>query len=358
MSEIKPIILIVSDIHVGSLDCEIDLFIQFLRKIINGVFGNELQTLIIMGDFLDLCTDVPANLLQDENVQEIFTLLLKIKESLNLIFLLGNHEIPVTGDYDEKFKRREKKFLIKFKKLGSEDLFAENLYYQYIILKKNNNEDQLFLYETRDQINRNPLAQIKVKGLELGDDFECLMAHGFQFDSEIYRFFVGQLWKALISKNKFEIKETYDYFWNLVIKNGRKIKPITFKQMKEELAKVKSIPMEEIDQLFSELSILEFNLIKVNMRIMKKWERASKPDYYNKEIKEFLEDDGYKLSKINHVIYGHSHIKGITYENINNTHVSITNSGSWQHMQPSYVEIQKKGKIILKLFNQQSIKYI
>ncbi|MHA2324750.1 MAG: metallophosphoesterase [Promethearchaeota archaeon] len=262
MNEINPIIIIASDIHVGSLDCEIDKFIQFLNRIINGEFGERLQALIIMGDFLDLCTDVPSNLVKDEKIREIFSQLLKIKELIHLIFLLGNHEIPITGDHDEKFKRREKKFLLKFRKCGFDDLFTENLYYQYIILKKQNKRDIIQLYETREQINQNPVSQIIVKGLELGDKFECLMAHGFQFDSEIYRFFVGQLWKALIKNSKYEIKETYDYFWNLVIKNKRKIKPITFKQMKHELAELKAIPLEEVDPLFSELSILEFNLIK------------------------------------------------------------------------------------------------
>ena len=33
MSEIKPKILVVSDIHLGSLNVEEDLFIQFLKQI-------------------------------------------------------------------------------------------------------------------------------------------------------------------------------------------------------------------------------------------------------------------------------------------------------------------------------------
>ena len=350
MSEIKPKILVVSDTHLGSLDSEIDLFTQFLRNIINGEFGNDLQALIILGDFLDLCTDVPKNLLKDEKIQEIFTLLLKIKNKMRLIFVLGNHEIPVTGEYDEKFTRRKKKFLIKFKNSDFKELFNSELFYQYILLKKWNNEDMLLLYNTRDQIESNPTYKVRIEGLDLEIDYECFMTHGHQFDSEIYRFFVGQMWKSLISSNKFEVKETYDYFWNEVIKDGRKIKPITFEDMKEELAKLKKLPIESIDALFSELNILEFNLIKINMRIMKKWERASKPDYYLEEIKEFLEDDEYDFSKINHVIYGHSHHKGISHGTINNQKVEVINDGSWQHIQPSYVEIHYKGKIYLRSF--------
>ncbi|MCK4380320.1 MAG: metallophosphoesterase [Candidatus Lokiarchaeota archaeon] len=348
MGEIKPIILVASDVHLGSLDSERELFIQFLKDIINGEFGEKLQVLIILGDFIDLCMDIPERILKREKIKEIFTLLLDIKKSINLIFVLGNHEIPVTGDYDEKFKRRELKFLLKFKNSDFSELFNVELYCQYLLLKKWNNEDMLLLYDSRDQIENNPIKIIKIEGLDLDTDYSCLMTHGHQFDSDMYRFFVGQIWKSLISNKKFEVKETYDYFWNEVIKEGRKIKPITLKQMKQELVKLKNMSIESIEVLFSELSNLEFNLIKTNMRIMKKWERASNPDYYFDEIKEFLEDDEYDFSKINHVIYGHTHHSGVSYGNINNQEVEILNSGSWQHMQPSYVEIISKGKMNLK----------
>jgi len=355
MGETKPKILIASDIHLGSLDSERELFIQFLKDIINGEFGEEIQALIILGDFIDLCMDVPERILKREKIQEIFTLLLDIKKQINLIFVLGNHEIPVTGDYDEKFKRREYKFLRKFKNSDFSELFKQELYCQYLILKKWNDEDMLLLYDSRDQIEGNPIKKIKVEGLDLNSDYGCFMTHGYQFDSAIYRFFVGQIWKSLISNNKFEVKETYDYFWNEVIKDGRKIKPITFIQMKQELATLKNMSLDSINSLFSELSNLEFNLIKTNMRIMTKWERAANPDYYFDEIKEFLEDDEYDFSKINYVIYGHTHHSGISYGNINNQKVEIINDGSWQHMHPSYVEIVSKGKLNLKSYKNNKL---
>jgi UDP-2,3-diacylglucosamine pyrophosphatase LpxH len=351
MGETKPRIIVVSDVHLGSLDSEIDLFTQFLRNIINGEFGNELQALIIMGDFIDLCTDVPFKILKDKKIQEVLKLLIKIKENIKIVFLLGNHEIPVTRDYDEKFKRRKDKFLRKFQNSNFQEIFDNSLYYQYILFKKWNNEDTLLLYDTRDQIYHTPITQIKINDVDLAGDYECLMTHGYQFDSEIYRFFVGQLWKSLINNDKYEVKETYDYFWNEVIKNGRKIKPITFKQMKEDLANLKEITLTKVDLLFSELNTLEFNLIKANMRVMKKWERASNPDYYLNEIKKFLEDDDFNFSKINHVIYGHSHHKERTQRAINNKQVEIINDGSWQHVQPTYVEIHYKGRMNLKTFN-------
>jgi len=348
MNEIKPRILVVSDIHLGSLDSERDLFIHFLKDIVNGKFGNELQALIILGDFIDLCTDIPETLLKRKKVQEIFTLLLEIKEKMSFIYVLGNHEIPITGDYDNKFERRKEKFINKFRNTNYTELFSEEAICQYVILKKWNNADMLLMYTTRDQIEKNPTNKIKIEGLNLDEDYRCLMFHGYQCESDVYRFFVGQIWKSLISNNKFEIKETFDYFWNDVIKNGRKLKPITFGNMTEDLAILKNVTVESQEALLSELSYLEFNLIKANMRIMKKWQRASKPDYYFNGIKVFLEDETYDLSKINHIIFGHSHHSGISYGDINHQKAEIINDGAWQHVQPSYIGILFKGKLSLK----------
>ncbi len=348
MSEVKPKILVVSDVHLGSLDCERDLFIQYLTQIVNGEFGNGLQALIILGDFIDLCTDIPNTLLKRKKTDEIFNLLLEIKKKMSLIYVLGNHEIPVTGDYDEKFKSRKEKFLRRFENSPFNELFDKQFYYQYVILKKWDDKDMLLLYDSRNQIENNPINKVEVQGLDLDNIYACFMTHGYQFDGELYRLFVGQIWKSLISNNSFVVKETYDYFWNEVIKNGRKIKPITFKNMKYELAKLKNKTLEFVENQFSELSYLEFRLIKTNMRIMKRWYKASKPDYYFDEIKTFLEDKYYNLSKINHIIYGHSHHSGMAYGTINNQRVEIINDGAWQHVQPSYVEILSKGKLNLR----------
>ncbi len=348
MSEIKPKILVVSDVHLGSLDCERDLFIQFLTRIVNGEFGNELQALMILGDFIDLCTDLPQTLLRRKKVQKIFALLLEIKKKMNLIFLLGNHEIPVTGLYDEKFERRKKKFLNKFRNSNFKELFNNELYYQYALLKKSDTDNILFLYNSREQLENNPIKKVQIEGIDLDRDYRCFMAHGHQFESEVYMFFIAQFWRSLISGDKFEVKETYDYFWNQIIRNGRKIKPIRFEDMKAELAKLKGKSIKSVDKAFSGLNILEFNFLKANMRVMKKWQRASKPAYFLREIKEFLEDDDYDFSNINHVIYGHSHQKEISYARINNQQVEVINDGAWQHSQPSYVEICGKGKMYLR----------
>ena len=353
MGESDPKIIILSDVHLGALKSKIDQFSHFLDKIINGDFGADLQALLILGDFLDLCTSVKITFSTDEKILNILKKLLEIKKKIHLIFVPGNHEIPVTssvfsGNYDEKFKKRKEKFLKKFKDSIVEELFTTNMVCQYIILNKWGDESALILYDSQDQIYDNPINEIRISNLDLEEDYRCLMLHGYQFDSDVFRFFVGPIWKSLISYHNFEVKEAYNYFWNEIIKEHRKIKPITFDDMKNDLIRLKHLSLEEIERIFSDLSSLEFNIVKLNMRIMKKYDRAKEDNYYITGINDFFEDAECDFSGINHVIYGHTHIKGVSSEIIMSHEVKIINDGAWQHTQPAYAEIHHRGKIHLK----------
>ena len=138
-------------------------------------------------------------------------------------------------------------------------------------------------------------------------------------------------------------------FWNEIIKEHRKIKPTTFEDMKNDLIRLKHLSPEEIERIFSDLSSLEFNVVKLNMRIMKKYDHAKADSYYINGINEFLVEAECDFSRINHVIYGHTHIKGVSSETIMSHEVKIINDGAWQHTKPAYVEIHHSGKILLKL---------
>lgn len=353
MGESGPIILTVSDVHLGALKSNLVQFSHFLNKIINGDFGTDLQALLILGDFLDLCTSVKETFLTDEKILNILNQLLEIKKKIHLIFVPGNHEIPVTssvfsGNYDEKFKKRKKNFLTKFKNSIVEELFTTNMVCQYIILSKWEDESTLLLYDSQDQIHNDPINEVRINHLDLEEDYKCLMLHGYQFDSDVFRFFVGPIWKSLISYHNFEVKEAYNYFWNEIIKEHRKIKPITFEDMKNDLIRLKHLSLEEIERIFSDLSSLEFNVVKLNMRIMKKYDHAKADDYYINGVNEFLEEAECDFSGISHVVYGHTHIKGVSSETIMSHEVRIINDGAWQHSNPSYAEIDKEGKINLK----------
>jgi len=352
MNESGPRILIVSDIHLGALNSDLDQFSLFLNKIINGEFGDDLQALIILGDFLDLGTSVKRTLFIDEKITNILTQLIEVKKKIHIIFVLGNHEIPVTsslfsGNYDVKFKTRKEKFLKKFTSNIVEELFASNMICQYIILSKWENESTLFLYDSQDQIYNHPIQTIKFNRLDLAENYKCLMLHGYQFESDAIRILVAPFWKSMISNQNIGIKEVYNYFWNVVIKEHRKIKPITIEDMKSDLKILRQLSSEEIDAIFSNLSTLEFNLIKLNMRVMRKYRNARESSYYIDGIEEFFEEAKCDFSLITHLIYGHSHVKGVSNETINNQQIVIINSGSWEQSKSSYAEILYKGKINL-----------
>jgi len=353
MGESNPRILIVSDLHLGALNSNVDQFSLFLNKIINGEFGDDLQALLILGDFLDLGTTVEKTFYTDEKITNIFTQLLEVKKKIHIIFVPGNHEIPVTsgitlGVADEKFKRRKEKFLKKFMNSIVGELFESNTVCQYIILSKWENENTLLLYDSQDQIYDHPIQTIKIDNLDLGENYKGLMVHGHQFESDAIRIFVAPFWKSMISYQNLEIKEVYNYFWNYVIKEEKKIKPITIEDMKSDLKRLKQISSENIDELFSDLSNLEFSLIKLNMKVMQKYRNARKLSYYIEGIEEFFEEADCDFSSITHIIYGHSHIKGISNETINHQNVEVINSGNWDNSSSSYVEILNEGKINLK----------
>jgi UDP-2,3-diacylglucosamine pyrophosphatase LpxH len=356
MGDSDPKILIVSDVHLGALNSNLDQFSFFLNKINNGEFGDDLQALLILGDLLDLGTTVKRTFFTDEKITNILTQLLEIKKKIHIIFVPGNHEIPVTssptsGNYDEKFKRRKEKFLEIFKNSIVEEIFASNMVCQYLVLSKWENECTLLLYDSQDQIYNSPIQTIKINKLNLEENYNCLMLHGYQFDSDVIRIFVAPLWKSMISYQNLEIKEVYNYFWNVVIKERRKIKPITIEDMKSDLKRLKQLSSEEIDEFFSDLSNLEFKLIKLNTRVMKKWRNARESSYYIEGINEFFEESKFDYSLITQVIYGHSHIMGMSDKVIDNKKINIINSGTSQHSNPSYVEILSKGKLNLELSN-------
>ncbi|NHJ21658.1 MAG: hypothetical protein EAX91_11990 [Candidatus Lokiarchaeota archaeon] len=352
MIESSPRILIVSDIHLGALNSDLDQFSLFLKKIIKGEFGEHLQTLVILGDLFDLGTTVKSTFFTDEKIFEILTYLLEVKKKIPIVFLPGNHEIPVTssitsGTYDEKFNRRKKKFLEKFPNSIIVDIFEPNMICQYIVLSKWENESALLLYDSKEQIYDQPINLIKISNLNLREIYKCLMLHGYQFESDAIRILVAPFWKSMISYQNIAIKEVYNYFWNVIIRNKRKIKPITIEDMKSELERLKGLSSEEIDAIFSNLSNLEFNLIKLNMRALKKYRKARKTDYYLEGIKEFFDEAKCDFSQITHVIYGHSHKKGISNEIINDHNIEVINSGAWEYSNNSFVEISNDGKINL-----------
>ncbi len=343
-------ILVVSDVHVGAFKSELDSFQKFLKAINTGEFGNELQALIILGDFFDLCTDTPHSLFNNTQIKQIIEELIKIqsKKDKNVVFVLGNHEIPVTGNYDVKFNDRKNKFFERVKIGVVDDIFDKLFFCQYVILKKYNNEDTLLLYNSIEDMFDGHINKIKIHGLELENNYECLMTHGYQFDSDIFRFLAGMIWKTLIKSDDIALKEAFDYLWNIIIKGDQRVKDSKLENMLDQLPELKNLEQQTIIDHFSGYNTYNFAFVKLIMRILEKWDEAQKYEYYIDGISDFLKDNKQKLSNINHLIYGHSHKSERSTENINNNEITIVNDGAWQHVNPTYVRISPKGKLEIK----------
>ncbi len=337
----NPLMIITSDTHLGTLDTHPELFKVFLERINSGFYGN-LKALIILGDFVDLCFK-KANYFAD-HFKEIFDLLENIyeNENIHLLFSLGNHEIPVsvnplTGEYSESFENCKHNFLSKLRDSGfNYNFINEDNIFQYIILqKKENSVPKLLFCDSKDQINHHYLGEITFDDINLNDGFTCLMTHGYQFDGSTLRYFVAQIWKALLDSNDEELKEKMNQIWNSGIRNkNNKVSEVKFKDLFTKDFSLKNF-----------LKKFEFDLLMY----VKKWEKEiRKARNYDSNIKKFLESNKYDFSNITHVIFGHSHIKQNINKIINNKDVSIINDGAWLHVStPSFVKIRSNGDLEL-----------
>ncbi len=209
------------------------------------------------------------------------------------------------------------------------------------MLRKQNGNDTLCLYDSKEDIYNPQGKKIIIDNLNLSYDFQCLMMHGFQFDRYFFRFLAGTIWKSLIKSEDIEIKEAFDYFWNGVIKKGKRAKSVSFSDMKKKIVKTKGSLIDH----FSNMTSIDFRIFRLDMRILEEWEKARKVQYYNEGIKRFFDS---KLSSINRIIYGHSHNSGSTELMINSQEVTTVNDGAWQHVDPTIVVIRPKGKIETK----------
>jgi UDP-2,3-diacylglucosamine pyrophosphatase LpxH len=334
----SPLLLIFSDVHLGNYTSLTVPFKEFLNEILINSYWKNLRYIIILGDFFDLLFETP--LMIKEKYGEILDLLeeIHIKKGVDFFFILGNHEIPVTrnplnGAYFDEFSSNKQKFI----KLLEDNHFQlsflkEDRIFQFALLKS---EGPNAILEFYDSLHMELKKQITIGQLNLKDDFQGLIIHGYQFDGPEIRYIVSVFWKMLLDSTNQDYKDLADYLWNRVIKEGKKLSSVSYETVKRE-----------IDNLNHTL----FNTMKLSMKIIEKFEikRLTKK-YYSKKIKEFLEDDDYDLYNINHVIYGHSHEKQDEVKRINDKPVRILNSGAWQHViNPSFIVISEKGKIELK----------
>ena len=227
--EKKPMILLVSDIHLGAFGNISKAFESFIDQILHNEFneiGTNLSAFIILGDFFDRMMRGYDDLIG--NHTSIYEKLYDLQQKgVSVLFILGNHEIPVDGPYDKDFLIRKSALVENFIKYSKDnekalELFSLNNFCQYIILRKKFSQEnnqlnwELALFDSKENIKRNMdeskpiISKILCEAKsEENKEFKCLMAHGFQFESAERLKIAAEVWKACMG--------TLDIVKNIVV---------------------------------------------------------------------------------------------------------------------------------------------
>lgn len=374
--------LVLSDVHLGALHTKksfFDLFLSSLCYSLEKEKLKNLKALIILGDCFDLIMDTHQDLLQFGVYQNILDKFNQLHENpdFNLVFALGNHEVPVVDNYDNNFFTNKDKMLKKFDTMQDEmglnySFFKNDIFTQYVLLQPEEygkSEPLIKLFDTRQDIvkdkavNTLPLG-VKTQSTEFNNYF---MAHGYQFDPGLAGF--ARIWNLGLMGSISFIKQIGDRIWNgfirKIYKRGKKL--VYFAQDKIDQM-VKKITDKYIKK--KNLNTAQKQEVHENVNIKCKSENHREAIRENEEsikkIVEFLPDlisMGYDVP-INHVIYGHTHDtlrpveKWFSREvqpSINQFQVdieseerkfSISNTGAWQHVEkPSFIEIHTDWKV-------------
>lgn len=341
----ESLAIILSDIHLGDIYAEVDVFKSFLIKLIKEIELKNLpylKTLIILGDFFDIMRTSFLDLCVNQDYVEIYELIQKInRKNISIILVLGNHEISTTGFYNRVFKSRKKDFLSKMKENGFEFDFLNNLTTcQYAFLKVNaQNILTISLYDSLEKISFNQKGDLLRSDNDLkfsnapAFNNQCyFMTHGFQFDDWSIHHFIKAPWWSIFLKLPDDIKKGLNQFW----------------------FKLKYDRDNFDDESF--FSYLKSKGIRIT-------------NSKSKNIKELIQNDGYednkrycknfietlyekKLDLVTHVIFGHTHEVICAKRD----EVSLLNPGCWfQNQKRCFIEILNDGSYSMSYIKRESI---
>jgi UDP-2,3-diacylglucosamine pyrophosphatase LpxH len=360
MFDDNPMIIVVSDIHLGGGSTKFEEIIKFftliLQKLKNDTkFAKNLKAIIILGDFLDVLMDSVRRI--THIFQALFVLINQIQENgVEIIYVLGNHEISVSGNYNKTFNSQKRTLLEKLQLNDCKMTFLDDFNIcQYVSLTHPDNMWELALYDAVEQIEQDPIRTINF-GLENKTPakkrnnvpIKYLMTHGYQFYRIQTQLFAITVWNNLLEA-KDSTKETINRVYNEsgvydVIKAGREI---TDGYIKKILEKFKEKNSKKKDFIKNKIeSIKNVFLKKILLDMGKSDNLRNKIKNDEKKILAYLKKK-LRFALYNNVIYGHTHEMG---ENtVKGIH--IMNTGAWQHVAiPSYIEIYSDGKASLKEF--------
>lgn len=335
-------VIVVSDIHLGDKYGRTREFYNFLSSIIEDHKNGRLpdfQVLVILGDFFDFIWRSIENLCENNEFIEIYALLQTLKyDGIDIILVLGNHEIATWGFYNLLFEKRKKEFLEKLRVNGFHFSFLNEISTcQYIVLGKNKRDETvLSLFDSKHDVKFNAYNQIisesnnreiSLKHDAFTHEYCYFMTHGYQFADWIFHHFVvAPIWGSLIGDNiergvlnelYYEIRNRFDDITTENIKRVASEKRIDISQFSPEL-------------LMNDLTKIEKRLSQEGSSV--------KNEVYHKNIIQYINTDQFK--PVTHVIFGHSHESDVSrFGNL-----TILNSGCWiTDKDPSYIEINIDG---------------
>ncbi|MBD3228471.1 MAG: hypothetical protein GF329_09805 [Candidatus Lokiarchaeota archaeon] len=343
MQKNHPLALIISDTHLGASGSRYKKFEDFLENIMEKIseeneLCKNLQCIILLGDVFDLVCDSYKDISKD--YKDIFELLDRFKEkNLEIIIVLGNHDISVRGDWDKTFNDRKKKLVKKFRKANFTPNFLkiENLC-QYLLLSNDEDRWKLSLYNTSKIFDTEPFRRIKLSEVRNLNGFHSiLLTHGHQFYPEKTRS-AASVWEFCLGAPDF-IKEIFNYIWNIALKNGKDPEKINIKAELND-------QQDEIEKKFN---------LKLNS---KKKDRIKKFSLKIKEIKalrESLKNSEVSVRSLlpknltlSRIIFGHTHQVEIFHKD----NIEFINTGAWQHVLPSFTFIYPNGNIKIRILNE------
>ena len=374
--------LVLSDVHLGALHTKKSFFDLFLSSLLNRLERGDLpdlKALIILGDCFDLIMDTYQDLLQFglyQNIYDKFEILYQMKD-FHLIFALGNHEIPVVGNYNNTFTRDKNNMLQIFNNQKNNiglnySFFANDIFTQYVLLQPEvgTSKPLIKLFDREQDILNNNVRNTYSLNVEpqSTDLNYYLMAHGFQFDPDLSIF--SNFWNLGLANPFSLIKQIGDGIWNGFFKKiYDKTKELVYYTQKKIKKMIKKETKRYIKDNNCQLDNAQNQQLKKELNI--KWESENhREDIRDNQgcinnIVKIIPNFVNNGIPINHVIYGHTHDRLRSISKLFNRQVqpgqqqfqfqvvsqqskfSISNTGAWQHVKkPSFIEIHTDWKVI------------